>query len=329
MHCTTSNRSLFQLGAAVAFAACTLVAAKAASNPVITTIPVGTFAGGIVAASKSHLVYVAQPNEDQIGVINAKTNELSSAIIVAAGEPIGLAISPDGTNLYATIQTAGLHGLLEEISAKTGEVLLSLPTGSTPQLPAVSPDESVICVPNLGDGTVSVFSPDFEGPVTVNGDPVQAVFLSDSLVVVTNETTIINEIDTSSGTVPKTFNVATPVFGEVLTKNRKTLYAAGQNAVYAVDLATGTPTTIPVSAPANATLGVPTLSANGEFLYVPVLESNMTVGLSVVIVIDTKTNATVGSPIPVGEAPIQIALVGLVGYVSNEISGTVTVIRTK
>ena len=119
MHCTTSNRSLFQLGAAVAFAACTLVAAKAASNPVITTIPVGTFAGGIVAASKSHLVYVAQPNEDQIGVINAKTNELSSAIIVAAGEPIGLAISPDGTNLYATIQTAGLHGLLEEISAKT------------------------------------------------------------------------------------------------------------------------------------------------------------------------------------------------------------------
>jgi DNA-binding beta-propeller fold protein YncE len=74
---------------------------------------------------------------------------------------------------------------------------------------------------------------------------------------------------------------------------------------------------------------VPALSANGEFLYVPVLESNMTVGLSAVIVIDTKTNAVVGIPIPVGEAPIQIALVGLVGYVSNEISGTVTVIKVK
>ena len=72
---------------------------------------------------------------------------------------------------------------------------------------------------------------------------------------------------------------------------------------------------------------MPALSANGEFLYVPVLESNMTVGLSVVIVIDTNTNAVVGNPIPVGEAPIKIAVDGKVGYVSNEISGTVTVIK--
>jgi DNA-binding beta-propeller fold protein YncE len=327
MHCAPSNRSLFQLGAIVAFATGTLVAAKAASNPVITTIRVGTEAAGIVAAPKSQLVYVAQPLESQIGVIDAKTNELSSAIDVAGGEPVGLAISPDGTNLYATLFTAGPIGLLEEISAKTGEVLLSLPVGSGPQIPAVSPDESVICVPNIGDGTVSIFSPDFEGPVTINGQPLQAVFLSDSLVLVTNETTIINEIDTSSGTVPKTFNAPTPIVGVVLTKNHKTLYAAGENAVYAFDLASGQFTTIPVSTPTNPTLGVPALSANGEFLYVPVLESNMTVGLSVVIVIDTKTNAVVGNPIPVGKAPIQIAMDGKVGYVSNEISGTVTVIK--
>jgi DNA-binding beta-propeller fold protein YncE len=329
MHCPTSNRSLFQLAIAVAFAAGTLVAAKAASNPVITTIRVGTFASGIVAAPKSHLVYVAQPTEGQIAVINAKTNELSSAIIVAAGNPIGLAISPDATNLYATVVTTGPSYLLEEISAKTGEVLLALPTGVNPQIPAVSPDESVICVPNLDDGTVSVYSPDFEGPVTINGQPIQAVFLSDSLVLVTNETTIINEIDTTNGTVATSFNVATPVFGEVLTTNHKTLYASGENAVYAVDLATGTPTTIPVSTPANATLGIPTLSANGAFLYVPVLEINSMLGLSVVIVIDTKTKAIVGSPIPVGEVPIQIALVGALGYVSNEESGTVTVIKPK
>jgi len=329
MHCTTSNRSLFQLSAAVAFAACTLVAAKAASNPVITTIRVGTDVAGIVAAPKSHLVYVAQVVEGQIAVINAKTNELSSAINVAAGEPIGLAISPDGTNLYATIATTGPSGLLEEISAKTGEVLLSLPTGVNPQIPAVSPDESVICVPNISDGTVSVFSPDFEGPVTVNGQPIQAVFLDDSDVLVTNETTSINEIDTSSGTIATSITMPTPVFGEVLTTDHKTLYAAGMNVVYAVDLASDQVAIIPVSTPANSQLAVPTLSANGKFLYVPVLEPNMTTGLSVVIVIDTKTNAVIGSPIPVGEAPIQIALVGSLGYVSNELSGTVTVIRIK
>lgn len=96
-----------------------------------------------------------------------------------------------------------------------------------------------------------------------------------------------------------------------------------------MNIASGLFTTIPVSTPANATLGVPALSANGEFLYVPVLEANMIIGLSVVIVIDTKIQAVVGSPIPVGEAPIQIALVGSVGYVSNEISGTVTVIKAK
>ena len=330
MRCAPSNRSLFQLGAAVAFAAGTLVAAKAGSNPVITTIRVGSEAGGIVAAPKSHLVYVAQPLESQIGVINAKTNELSSAIDLAAGEPVGLAISPDGTNLYATLFTAGPIGLLEEISAKTGEVLLSLPVGSGPQIPAVSPDESVICVPNIGDGTVSVFSPDFEGPVTINGEPIQAVFLSDSLVLVTNETTIINEIDTSNGTMPNSFSVPTPVFGEVLTRNHKTLYATGENAVYAVDIATSQVTPIPVSTPTNPTLGLPLLSANGDFIYVPVLEIGGNPNVpSVVIVIDTKTNAVVGSPIPVGDAPVQIGLIGSVGYVSNEISGTVTVIKVK
>jgi DNA-binding beta-propeller fold protein YncE len=139
MHCTPSNRSLFQLGAAVAFAACTLVEAKAASNPVVTTIWVGTDAAGIVAAPKSHLVYVAQPLESQIGVINAKTNELSSAINVAAGEPIGLAISPDGTNLYATLITAGTNGLLEEISAKTGEVLFNPSNRCRPPDPGCQP----------------------------------------------------------------------------------------------------------------------------------------------------------------------------------------------
>jgi YVTN family beta-propeller protein len=329
MHCTPSNRILFQLGAAAAFAACTIVAAKAASNPVITTILVGPEASGIVAAPKSHLVYVAEPASNQIGVINAKTNELSSVISVAAGIPIGLAISPDGTNLYATVVASGPSSLLQEISAKTGEVLLSLPTGLNPQIPGVSPDESVICVPNFSDGTVTVFSPDFEGPVTVNGQPTQAVFLDDSLVLVTNETTSITEIDTSTGTVPKIFSAPGPVIGEILTTDHKTLYATGMNVVYALDIATGQFTQIPVPTPANSQLALPTLSSNEKFLYVPVLEINMSLGLSVVIVIDTKTHKVVGSPIPVGEAPIQIALVGSAGYVANELSGTVTVIKIK
>lgn len=47
------------------------------------------------------------------------------------------------------------------------------------------------------------------------------------------------------------------------------------------------------------------------------------------IVIDTKTKKVVGQPIPVGVGPVQVVTApnGKLGYVSNELSGTVSVIK--
>jgi DNA-binding beta-propeller fold protein YncE len=47
------------------------------------------------------------------------------------------------------------------------------------------------------------------------------------------------------------------------------------------------------------------------------------------IVIDTKTKKVEGQPIPVGVGPVQIVTApnGKLGYLSNEISGTVSVIK--
>ncbi|MBV8277750.1 MAG: YncE family protein [Verrucomicrobia bacterium] len=334
MHRKCSNCSLLQLSAAVALAfGCSTENGKSAGNPVITTIPVASNVGGIVADPKSHFVYVTEFNSGAIGVINTSTNELSSVINTTAGSPLGLAISRDGTNLYVTLATPS-GGMLQQISAKTGEVIFSIPTGTNPQIPAVSSDESVICVPAF-DGSVTIFSPDFQGSVTLGGTALQAVFVNDSVVLVTNGTDVIGEIDTATGAVLSTsITLPSKVLTEVLTPDKKTLYAAGQNAVYVVDVATAqVTTTIAVPNPANNTLGIPTLSTDEKFLYVPVLEIGGVPALSTVVVIGIKQGAVVGTPIPVGVAPVQIAVAptprGTEGYVSNEISGTVTVIKIK
>jgi hypothetical protein len=224
--------------------------------------------------------------------------------------------------------------LLQQYSAKTGEVIFSVPVGNNPQIPGVSSDESVICVPNLGDGTVTVFSPDFFGNVTLGGGLVEVAYENDSVALVTNGTAVIHGINTITGTVlPNPITLPGKVLGEVLTADKKTLYATGQNAVYAVDIATTQVITIPVAIPANNTLGLPTISLDEKFLYVPVLEIGGGTALSVVVVINIKQGAVVGNPISVGEAPVQLAITptprGTEGYVSNELSGTVTVIKVK
>ena|GEM_PF-5061046 len=300
------------------------------SSPVVDTIPLVTpnspALGGIAASPNGKDVYVAIAEGESIAVLNASTHQISSVIQTLAS-PIFMEVSPDGTTLYVTDEASDL----EAIALPIGGVLFTLPVGSNPQLVAVSPDNTKVYVPAI-DGTVTAI--DYEGPtfsttISVGGEADQVVFNADGTkAYVSNaENSAISVINTVTDAVT-TITTPGPTIG--LAIRGTTLYATGMNAVFVINTKTQKVETIDVPSPANAFLAIPTLTPDGKFLYVPVVEITSPSGPGqTVVVINTATKKIEGQPIVVGLGPIQMAVTsgGDFGFLSNEFEGTVSVIK--
>jgi YVTN family beta-propeller protein len=71
-------------------------------------------------------------------------------------QPLGVAVSPDGSTVYVTNNIA--TGIVSVIDAATNTVTTTIAVGSSPYGVAVSPDGSTVYVANTGSGTVSVIA---------------------------------------------------------------------------------------------------------------------------------------------------------------------------
>jgi YVTN family beta-propeller protein len=310
-------------------------------NIVVATVPVGALPFSLVVSPDSSLVYVANESSlsKSISGINTATNKVAFTISVS-NAPFYLAMTPDGTKLYSTV--FGSNADLE-FSTITRQLVQSYGTGKNPGAQAVSPDGSLVYISNLDDGTVTVISENsLLSPITVGGNPVALVFTPDgSRAYVTNQGqspqfhNYVSVISTSTNTVSTVIDSsAVPYpFGVAVSPDGSKIYVTGTNSslnpvVAVIDTATNQITeTILLGKIRRRQPGVPALTPDGEFLYIPLYTGPITRYDDRVVMVRTAT-MVLDSRIIVGTEPVAVAIApdAKHAYVSNCLGDSVSVI---
>ena len=285
------------------------------------TTPVTATITATPAASTSR-AYISNGNSDNVSVINTLTNTVTATIPVG-NNPLGVAVSPDGTKVYVTNK---FDQTVSVINTATNTVTATIPVNFDPFSLAVSPDGTRVYVANplANDVTIiNAINNTVIGNVPVGNNPQQAAVNFDgSKVYITNAgSNNISVINTSDNTVT-TIAAGINPYGIIFSKDGTKLFVTnlGGNTVSVIDTLSKTIT---------ATINVGTnpidaaLSPDGTKLYV----SNQ--GSNNISVINTATN-TVASTISVGASPAGISISGdgTQVYVANLNSDNVSVINT-
>jgi YVTN family beta-propeller protein len=270
-----------------------------------------------------------------VSVIDTATNTVVATVTVGSG-PIGVAVTPDGKQVYVTNQGSGHSNTVSVIDAATNTVVATVTVGNAPNAVAVTPDGAHAYVTDdsgSAPGHVSVIDTatnTVSAGVTVGTAPFDVAVTPDGAhAYVTNEGSgTVSVIDTATNTVGSTVTVGGLPFHVAISPNGKHVYVtqgyttltAGTVAV--IDTATNTVTATVTVGPEPNALSALAVAPDGKHVY---LTNDGSVSM-----IDTATNSVVGTPIPV-ESPIWVAFTpdGKHAYVPNAVSaGTVSVIDT-
>jgi YVTN family beta-propeller protein len=277
-------------------------------------------------AQAAPFAYVTSYYSNTVSVIDTATNTVVATIPV--GNPLGVAITPDGTKVYVTNNNSGTVSV---IATATDTVVGSpIPVGNGPFGVAITPDGTKVYVTNNNSGTVSVIVTATNTVVATipvgNGPFGVAVAPDGTKVYVANSgSNTVSVIATATNTVVAAIPVGIGPFGAAVTPDGTKVYVASYNYNTVSVIATATNTvvaTIPVvpTIPVGAfPVGV-AVTPDGTNVYVAILAS------ATVSVIATATNSVVAT-IPV-ENPEGVALTpdGTKVYVSDY--KTVSVIAT-
>ena len=275
-----------------------------ATNTVTATVPVGTGPYGVAVTPDGKKVYVMCPEDDcgaidpgSFYVIGTSTNTVIAKVPEggAYGGPVGVAVSPDGTKVYATTYAG-----VTIIDTATNTVTAGLGPGFMLRGVAFNPAGTKAYVAAMdypGDVRVIDTATNTVTGLSLALDSYCAVAVSPdgTKVYVTNDVGVI-VIDTATNTVTATVSVGSNPYGIAVTPDGTRVYAtnSGSSTVSVIDTTTNTvAATVPVG---NNPVGV-SVTPDGTRVYV----ANS--GSDTVSVIDTATN-TVIATVPVGKCPI-------------------------
>jgi DNA-binding beta-propeller fold protein YncE len=269
-------------------------------DTIITTVMLGTTSTGdsIVLDPKMQAVYVCCALGTIYGV---DTNTYVVSPLFQGEEPFGfMGISPDGRTLYFEEEPV-LSASLAKFSIAQKKVLGTLPVSTVAAIPTVSPDGSLVYLPDYSTvgGTVRVVSTSpfsqtgVIGGVTVP-NPYQAVFTPDGAhAYITNigfgaggGNVSVFEVATGASTVITSPKFNQP-FGAVISNDGSKLYVTQQDVfndqgieqkgVVAIDTATNTVGRSISVAPSGANTanwdvftGIPAITPDGAYVYVPI-----------------------------------------------------------
>ncbi|MGH6795069.1 MAG: YncE family protein [Methylocella sp.] len=161
------------------------------------------------AAAPFAYVTINSGNPGTVSVINTASNTVVATVPVG-GQPIGVAVTPDGKHAYVTNQS---NDSVSVIDTASNTVVAAVPVGGLPSGVAITPDGQHAYVTNTSSGNVSVIAtasntvvatvtgiPHFSGGVAVTPDGKHAYVtnLGSATVVV---------IDTATNTVAATVPV--------------------------------------------------------------------------------------------------------------------------
>ena len=259
----------------------------------------GLWAG--VAQASDPLGYVVSEQNGTIQQVDLTTGAVGTAVAVGS-EPVGLAITPDGSTAY--VADYGSSEIVP-VSLASGSLGTPIPLSDRPAAIAVTPD---------GQTAYVVSDSGREWPITLStghlGNPNSIPANSDAIAITPNGLTAwitniadgtLTPLNLSSGAIGSPINLAaTKPDGVAVTPDGTTAYVASNSAgtITPVNLANG------VSGPPLAAGPAPTsvaISSDGTTAYV----TNFSAGSLTPVSLAT---GTAGTPIPVGPEPTAIAL---------------------
>ena len=285
-----------------------------ATNTVSATIPVGTTPKGVAVNPACTKVYVANYGSNDVSVIDTATQAVIATIPVSpippilppppppSPAPLGIAINPAGTRVYAANT---ISGLVTVIDASTDTVVESVVSGAGPFGVAVHPSGNLVYVTNSGEDTVSVIETTTNAllkKIPVGKEPYGIGVTPDGkwVYVADHGESHVSVIDTGSNEVTATIGltlspVSTNPDGVAIHPTGKWVYVTNEVGA-SVSVIDGETKTLAGSIDVGAQpIGV-SLNHDGSRLYVAAQGTNS------VAVIDTASQAVLAS-VPVGTAP--------------------------
>ena len=294
-----------------------------------------------VIVDAAPFAYITNEFSNTVSVIDIATNAVVGSPITVGVQPVGVAVNPAGTRVYVTNRNPAGLSTVSVIDTATNTVIATIPILSDTRGVAVNPAGTRVYVTNaLVNGSVTVIDATTNtaigSPIPVGPSPIGiAVNPAGTRVYVANNGfgigCAISAIDTATNIViativisgcPIDFNGDGP-YGVAISPDGSRVYVTTRIGFSVIDTATNT--LIGRFAVGSGATGI-AINAAGTRLYVTQSYSST----NTVSVIDTATNAVVGSPIAVGVEPEGIAIdpSGTRVLVANSASNTVSVIDT-
>lgn len=333
---------------------------------------ISAVAAAAIAVAVVAVIAVLFANQDSASTATDPRDTASPAPVSSAPPPegaalFGMAVSPDGRQVYVSHQRSNLVSVVD---VGTKAVIRQVPVGSRPLGVAVNDRDGHIYAVNSGSGTITEID---DATLAPTGSPIRVGKQPQSIVTrprtniayVTNagEDTV-SVVDLESEEV-QTIRVGDKPVNLAITASGRRVYVAnaGSATVSVINTDTNTARTIPVRAKPHdiavssdtgrlyvthngsnviSVIDIRTLKPTGVQIKLAAEPFDLVLGergkslyatlneSGLIAVVDTRATPRVGVPIPVGDAPAGIAISedGERLYVTNNDSGTVSVIDT-
>jgi YVTN family beta-propeller protein len=266
---------------------------------------------------------VLNQHANSISVLDTLSKSVESTVPLLS-DPRGVAILPDSTSVYVSMNGANSVAVLD---VRSGRVLATIPVGRNPVGVVANPRPPFVYVANNYSNTVSVVDSVTRTVVrtlNVGSVPTEIAVAGDGTrAIVTNQSGgSISIIDAVANTVLTTLAVGSTPVGVAFTPDSKFAWVtlAGGNEVAVIDVTTER---IVRRIPVGASPVRVTLSRDGARALVSNFLSNT------ITVVDTASLRPT-QKIPVGLNPVGVVFnpVGDLAYVANYGSNSVSVIDT-
>ncbi|TVX91753.1 YncE family protein [Paenibacillus agilis] len=245
------------------------------------------------------LVYGVNNGSDNVSVIEADTEQVTTFISTTSTDPTSVALTPDGSKLYVTVQ--GTNSV-DVYDTATNTLITNIPVGLGPVGVFVRPDGAQAYVTNIDDNSVSVIDVATDtivgAPILTGSMPFAVSFvLSQAKAYVTNSNgmsvTIINTNTlVPTGTIPLPAN---PVGIATTPNDQKTYVCVQLNTLAVID--TATDALLPaIPLPVGSGVAQVAITPDGSRAYVTASVAGM------LFMVDTKADI---------EVPSQAVVIGM------------------
>ncbi len=169
--------------------------------------------------------YISNNGDGTVSVIGTSDNTVTATISVG-GEPLGVAVSPDGEYVY--VANNG-DGTVSVISTVFNTAVTTIEVGNGPWGISASPFGGYVYTTNKSDGTVSVINAsEVTATVAVGSEPLGVAVSPDSeyVYVANNGDGTVSVIGTSDNTVTATISVGCEPLGVAVSPDSEYVYVA-------------------------------------------------------------------------------------------------------